>query len=673
MDGIMDGASMAVFNEMWHVKRHLDDPDYMEKLLYNLVESESDIIVGAAIAFRPNHFPQKGYWYEPYARQWDDTVSVTQIGSPEHDYFSREIYQTAIKGDTLKWNNPYMDNEGAQAMVSTYAIPISDEQGEPVAVLAIDISTEWISETVNSVKWHPSSFTMALTQEGKLIARAPDSLCSETKAHKIVEMINDSTVEKESKINGRATGFEFYDEEKGRSGRVYYARKRAEPKWVLVTVCYEDEAFGELNKMRKNVMWMALAGLLIVGLIVHLFSKNAGKLHETQMKQERIGNELQIARNIQIQMLPRESRIERNDIKVHGSLTPAREVGGDLYDFFIRNEKLFFCIGDVSGKGVPSAMVMSVTHSLFRSFSLTENNPAHILQNMNRISCQGNDSSMFVTLFLGVLDLPTGRLHCCNAGHDLPILLANGKIEQLKCKANLPLGVFEQTKYKEEEVMLPPSSTLFIYTDGLTEAKGHAGFFGLPRVKETLNQLWGNPAFSPQWLIEQITAEVNRFAEGVEQSDDLTMLAISYTPVQENNVLDKTIVLKNDVSQTDLLGAFIKEVTNELKMESKTARNMRLAVEEAVVNVMQYAYPPGVEGTVTIDAMSDGKRLKFVISDTGAAFDPTGAKQADTSLKAEERPIGGLGILLVRQLTDGVNYERIDGKNVLTIWKQIEN
>jgi len=672
MDGIMNGAATSVYNQVWNAERHLDDPDFMETLVYNLVYNESDMIIGAAIGFRPYFYPQKGYWYELYARQWSDSISVTQIGSAQHDYFSREIYQTAIKGDTLKWSVPYLDNEGAKDMVSTFALPIRDEQGEPIGILGVDINTEWISETVNAIKMHPSSFTMVLSQEGELIARAPDSLCSAKQAQKIVDMINDSTVKKETKINGRATGFDFYNEEKDRFGRVYYSRKRMAPQWFLATVCYDDEAFGELDRMRRSTMWLALAGLVVLGLIIHLFAKGRNKLQQSQMKQQRIDGELQIARDIQNQMLPRENSIKRDDISLHGSLTPAREVGGDLYDFFIRDEKLFFCIGDVSGKGVPSAMLMAVTHSLFRIASLRENNPGLIMQAINRIVCQNNESSMFVTFFIGVLDLPTGRLHYCDAGHDSPIVLKDGVQKALTSKPNIPLGVFDDARYMEEESTLEPGAMLFLYTDGLTEARrSRRNFFGLERVKATLQQQGESPSLSPQSLIQHMTEEVNRFVEGQDQSDDLTMLALVYTPVREKDLLNETLTLQNDPEQVTLLSDFLKGIAKRLNMERKTAYDTRLAVEEAVVNVMSYAYPAGQVGQVIVEAKYDGQRLKFVISDRGVAFDPTRAASTDTTLKAEERPLGGLGILLVRKLADGINYERIDGMNVLTIWKTL--
>ena len=680
---IISKAEMGVSSQVWHVERHLDDPDYMDTLLINMVKDESDNLVGAGIAFKPHYYSSKGQYYEPYARQMGDSIEVVQVGSEKHDYTQSFFYQTAMRGDTVKWTSPYLDSEGAEGVVTTYGLPVRDERGEPVAVLFVDLATDWISEVVNKHHINPSSFSLVMSQEGELIAGPADSLASSSLVTHIVDMVNDSTVSREPEANGRVTGFPFYDEERGESGHVYYANKRYEPRWQMVMVCYDKEVYGKLEDMRRYIMWMSLAGLAVLAVIIQLFVRSHRRLQATQMEQERIGSELRIAKDIQTQMLPRTNTVTRNDMDVFGSLVPAREVGGDLFDFFLRDEKLFFCIGDVSGKGVPSAMLMAVTHSLFRSISARANNPVHMMQVINETSCRGNESNMFVTLFIGVLDLPTGRLRYCNAGHDKPILVNSQSVHAqddspssilhpLDTKPNLPVGLFEDVNYEEHELMIAPGSMLFLYTDGLTEARdGHRHFFGLKRVQEVLQGFV--PDGKPQALLQTMTDAVNQFVEDAEQSDDLTMLAIRYSPETEKNVLNETLMLKNDLHQIDVLSGFVKDITKKLNIATKTAGNVRLAVEEAVVNVMNYAYPLDLEGDITVNAKSDGRWLKFIIIDEGVHFDPTEALPVDTKLSAEDRPIGGLGIHMLRKLMDSINYERIDGKNILTLRKEIEN
>ena len=667
-------AEVGVSSQVWHTQRHLDDPDYMNMLVASMAQDGGANIVGAGIGFKPYYYPSKGELFEVYGRQIKDSVEVEQIASEQHDYTQTDFYQIAMRGDTVKWTPPYLDAEGAKGVVTTYGMPVRDKRGEPVAVLLVDMATNWVGEVVNQHHRNPSSFSLVISEDGDFIAGPDDSLASPSLVRKIVEMVNDSTVERELKANGRVTGFPFFDEECGESGHVYYATKKREPRWQIVLVCYDKEVFGKLDDMRKYIIIMMLAGIFVLAVIIQLFVKSHRRLQATQKEQDRIEGELHIAKEIQTQMLPQKNSVTRDDVDVFGSLVPAREVGGDLFDFFLRDEKLFFCIGDVSGKGVPSAMVMAVTHSLFRSASAHENNPARMMQVINETSCHGNEANMFVTLFIGVLDLPTGRLHFCNAGHDKPIIVNSQQstVSTLDAKPNLPVGVFTDVKYVEHEHLLTTGSTLFLYTDGLTEARNvQRQFFGLERVKEVLCSVASES--KPQVLLQTMTDAVNQFVEDAEQSDDLTMLVIHYMPQEFESVLTETLVMKNNLHEVTRFSAFITSATEKLGIEKSLARQLRLAVEEAVVNVIEYAYPAGKEGDITVKIMSDGNTLRFQIIDAGVLFDPTMKERADTTLSAEDRQIGGLGILLVRELMDSINYERIEGTNVLTLIKNLKS
>ena len=230
-----------------------------------------------------------------------------------------------------------------------------------------------------------------------------------------------------------------------------------------------------------------------------------------------------MAHDIQMSMLPKTFPAfpNRKDIELYASLTPAKAVGGDLYDFFIHTEKLFFCIGDVSGKGVPASLVMAVSRTLFRNISAHTDKPGHIVNTMNVNICEGNENCMFVTLFVGVLDLATGHLRYCNAGHDAPYVEA----ALLPCHSNLPIGVTPDIEYAEQETTIAPGMTLFLYTDGLTEAEDvDRQQFGMQRIDKVITAFKG----SPQELIETMTAAVHQFVGDTEQSDDLTMLAFKY-------------------------------------------------------------------------------------------------------------------------------------------------
>ena len=255
------------------------------------------------------------------------------------------------------------------------------------------------------------------------------------------------------------------------------------------------------------------------------------ELKLTTASKAAIEHELELASNIQMSMLPKKFPPfpERQDIDVYGQLTPAKAVGGDLFDFYIRDEKLFFCIGDVSGKGVPAALLMTVTKNLFRAVSAEETVPGQIATKMNAFMSENNDNAMFVTVFIGVLDLPTGVLHYCNGGHDAPIMISR-ELEELTVKANLPVGLMPGLAYEDQEVVIAPQTTLFLYTDGLTEAENkEKSLFGKERLKMAVCELMAEGDVSAQQLVEKVEEAVKTFVGDAEQSDDLTMLALKYT------------------------------------------------------------------------------------------------------------------------------------------------
>ena len=393
-------------------------------------------------------------------------------------------------------------------------------------------------------------------------------------------------------------------------------------------------------------------------------------LQATTAVKTAIENELKIAHDIQMSMLPKTYPPfpERNDIDIFGTLTPAKAVGGDLFDFYIRDEQLFFCIGDVSGKGIPAAMVMAVTRSLFRNVSSYVTQPNVIVSALNKSLADNNDNEMFVTLFIGVFDLATGRLHYCNAGHNAPLLMDSKGEEMLPVDANLPVGILSDWEYSLQETLITPQSTLFLYTDGLTEAENanHEQF-----QEERMMNVARNSNHEPRSLIFQMTKAVKKFVDNAEQSDDLTMLAIKYTVPQRADItVQHAITLPNDVEEVPRLAAFVDQVCEEAGYSMEMTMDMNLAIEEAVVNVMDYAYEEGTKGNVHIEAEADASQLTIIISDWGKPFDPTSKPDVDTSMSAEERDIGGLGIHLVRQIMDSVSYERIQDTNRLTLRKK---
>ena len=667
---ILKSHEEMVRNYLWPIQHQLKKPDAIPRILKRLVSSNNDVMT-CFTAFTPGYYPDRSQLFEPVAIRQGDSIYTKQVASETHDYTQREFFQKAVLNNSPSWSDPYLDEDGCGKVVTTYAMPLTDENGQTVGTLGIDLSTEGIIDTLNTRHNYPSTFFLLLTEDGRLISKPDSSHTQQSDVDAVVKMINDSTCKRESSSSGRSKVITFKDKEK-RMGFAYHAFIKGHPHWQVVMVCYDDEVYGKLNHMRRVMLLLMLGAFSLLGFILYRVHQYVQRLHESRLNKERTDSELHVAQKIQSEMLPH-SDITRPDVDVSGKQVSALEVGGDLYDYFIRDEKLFFCIGDVSGKGVPSSLVMAVVHSLFRSLSRNESNPSRIMHAVNEAACEGNEANMFVTMFIGVLDLPTGRLRYCNAGHDAPLII-DKSVSLLPVDANLPLGLFNDIMFTLQEYRLPQEATLLFYTDGLTEtADTEHNLFGLERIIQTAKDCLAQGKTTPGEMMACQYEASKRFANGAQQSDDLTMLGVHYHRQDEALALEDGISLTNDVKQVPELNQFVKSVADRLNLGSSISSQLMLAVEEAVVNVMSYAYPLGTQGDIAVEAKATKQWLKFIITDQGKAFDPTMNNKADITLSAEDRPIGGLGILLVQQLMDTINYERIDGKNVLTLKKNLQS
>ncbi|MBR5067864.1 MAG: SpoIIE family protein phosphatase [Bacteroidales bacterium] len=433
---------------------------------------------------------------------------------------------------------------------------------------------------------------------------------------------------------------------------------------ALATQIYKNQ-----QRSLLPIILLHAIGLILLAFIIYRSIRNVMRLQAVDAEKERISSELLVAHRIQQAMLPKTFPPfpNRGDLDIYASLTPAREVGGDFYDFVLRDEKLFFCIGDVSGKGVPAALVMAMASSAFRLLTEHESAPEYILAQINDSMARDNDYNMFITLFIGVLDLTTGQMCYCNAGHKAPMI---GSLP-LPIKPNLPIGALSDVKFSAQETTLSSGTTIFLYTDGLTEAENNTHEqFGQQRMQtictDTLSQ-----TSSPKSLIDRMTEAVHDFVSDTEQSDDLTMMAISYNKMQSANSNSYHIILPCDVSQTPRLAEWVEGICEDAGFGPTTIMQINLAIEEAVVNVMKYAYPNGSEGDVNLEAVTEPDWLTFTITDDGRPFDPTAQGEVDTTLPAEERALGGLGIHLMRKYMDSLDYKRLGNRNILTMRKHI--
>lgn len=645
IEHMLELTEITLAENKWDIMRHLSNPDSLFPVMTRLIDDNPNV-VGGCLAFLPYYYPSKGRLFEPYARKLaDGTIVTEQLASPEHDYTQNGEFIWAMEHLIPFWTDPYLYGTDSLSY-ATYSAPIYDNEGRLAAWCGLDIDLSWLGDTLNSHQPFASSFGLLLTIEGDLVAGPSPAQIPREEVFEVVDI-----------VNGRLSASDF-------PGLVIRKTQLdKEPYWQLIQVHKTEEIYRRMTQMRHQHILFMLLGLAILSFMINRYARNERKLREASAEQARIGGELEVARDIQQQMLPKVF-----PSYIYGTQEPALEVGGDLYDFYIRDGKLFFCIGDVSGKGVPSAMLMSMIHSLFRVVSRKEENPSQILWTLNNQLCDGDDNNMFVTCFVGCLDLYTGKLNYANAGHDKPFLLTTSA-SILPVRANLPLGVYPMTEFELQSMTLSPGTTLFLYTDGLTEAKNkeHKAL-GRERVLQVLEACLAKGTDTPEDLVGALSAEVHSFAGGRSQSDDLTLLCIRYQP---GDNLRKQITLGNNTEEVAALSDFVKDFLGQIEMERRVAAGLRLALEETVVNVMNYAYPAGEHGEVTVYADSNYKEVRFTVVDAGFPFDPTAVLSADTTLDVQNRPIGGLGIHLTRKMVDSISYSRKHGFNVLTLTKSI--
>ena len=423
--------------------------------------------------------------------------------------------------------------------------------------------------------------------------------------------------------------------------------------------------YGEISSLTRTCVDM-------VGRI-DTYTKN---LRQVTADKERIGAELDVASKIQKDMLPGvfPPFPDRSEFELYASMTPAKEVGGDFYDFyFIDNDRLALTIADVSGKGVPASLFMVISKTLLKNQSQTGLSPKEILTYVNHQLCQNNETMMFCTVWLGILDLRTGKLTASNGGHEYPAIRRNGgSYELVKYRHDPALGIIDGLRYKEYELTLNPGDCIFVYTDGVPEAENAVDEqLGEDRMVEALN---GDPGASPEQLIGNIHEAIHAFVKEEPQFDDITMLSLQYLGTAGTHKgIHEQITVPAAVDSLDKVTQFITEHLEAAGCPEETLFAISLATEELFVNIAKYAYEGKDKGDAGITFSFDEKErlAEITFTDSGLPFDPTARQDPDITLAPGDRQIGGLGIHIVKRTMDEVAYSYTGGKNRLTIRKHI--
>ncbi|MCD4724031.1 MAG: SpoIIE family protein phosphatase [Bacteroidales bacterium] len=566
----------------------VESKDTIERLgLRSVLEKiilKDELIYGAAVAMAPIILDGDTFYNAPYLYAVNDSLILKNLAGEDYNYTEQAWYRLPKELGRAVWSEPYFDKGGGDIMMATYAVPIylnKDGNKHFAGVVTTDISLHSLQQIIHSIQIFKSGFAFLISSSGNIVTHPKMKWNDSLEVHNIFE--KDHSAEMQSVIRKMLGGEEGIMSLRGigaeqrQNDWISYG-SLSPSGWSLAVIFHEDELYRSIHNLYLKLIGIGIIGFLIIALLIFVISKRfvkpieklafatrkigAGEfdfqipsfgssdeisqlgdsfrimqqelqeyiihLKETTAQKEKMESELQIASSIQQQMLPAKRTIPGGEnLDYFGILRPARSVGGDLYDFVPVDEYLYIAIGDVSGKGIPAALFMAKTLTLFRAKLSGGKNPGLIAAEINRDLEQYNEQSMFVTFFIGKLHMKTGELQYTNAGHNLPcILRSGGDFMMLKGTHGLPLGSFAEQDYGTDTVLLSQKDKLVMFTDGIPEAvnmKNEA--FGEDRLKDVLLKYSGR---KPDELASLLLAEVDAFASGTDQFDDITLFIIEF-------------------------------------------------------------------------------------------------------------------------------------------------
>jgi sigma-B regulation protein RsbU (phosphoserine phosphatase) len=541
-------------------------------------------IFGSAVAFEPFAFQPAKRFYAPYGyREKDQPIKTVFLGGEAYQYTYWDWYQLPKELNHAVWSEPYYDEGGGRIIMATYSVPfnrIAGRQRFLQGIVTADVSLSWLKEIVAAVKIFQSGYAFLISQNGVFITHPREELILRESLFSLAEIRGDPGLREigRAMIRGEQGFVKVRDFVSGKESRLAYAPLSSSG-WSLGIIFPENELYAGLRRLGRGVLLIGLIGLSLLVVAVAVISgtitrplrflarqsqeisrgnlnidlperanqdeigrltRSFGEMRdslkeyishlaEVTAAKERIESELKIARTIQQSFLPKHFPVaeEKNPLEVYALLEPAKEVGGDFYDFsWVDPEHLYLAVGDVSDKGVPSALYMAVTQTLLKGLTRPGRDPAEILSRVNRELCRDNEATMFVTVFLGIIALRTGVFTYSNAGHLPPILMRAGREpEWLPLPKGLVLGGLENSTYQSKTVLLEPGDHLVLYTDGVTEALNReAELYSARRLLETVRGPIGE---SMAQRLQRLMASVRSFAGDTPQADDITLLGVT--------------------------------------------------------------------------------------------------------------------------------------------------
>ena len=491
----LDYANLRINNEMNHVEQIVNDVLPTVRMMVNAgatdsilhisrnVLKEYEFVLACEMVFCPNDSNHKGRMVSVGMHRKGQVIEEHNTANDTIDYTQREWYIIPVNEHRQVWTDPYFA-QTLNKTVCTRAAPVTNNQGKVIGVFFVDVPLDWLQEGLDVSKMYNGSRYMLLNIVGRVV------LSSDS-----IQEMPDST-----------------------QNLIYRGKVGNRGSQLLIAVPIKEIYSKIINMSLISGLLLLLTALLIL-YILHRAVNSAFKLQAATFHNEVMNKELSIANDIQMGMV-RAKELNLPEVELYASMKPAKAVGGDLYDYDVIDGRLFFCVGDVSGKGIPAALFMTTAVNLFRMAIKSQTDPTAIATQMNELLSQNNRRSMFVSMFIGVVDLKTGVLNFCNAGHNPPVV--DGRF--MEVKANIPLGLVGDMVFESETYSNIIGKPLFFYTDGLNEAKSIDNEqFGNERL---LSELKAKPFKSCSEMVEWMRSAVEKHTEGAEPSDDMTMMCI---------------------------------------------------------------------------------------------------------------------------------------------------
>jgi sigma-B regulation protein RsbU (phosphoserine phosphatase) len=552
-----------------------------------MVQVNSEIFA-SSISFEPNAMDPRSHYFSDYCyRKADGGLACTRRGGASYDYFTMDWYQIPKELDRAEWSEPFYDEGGGNIIMATYSVPFYRKTtggAKFLGVVTADISLLWLKNIVSSLHVYGSGYAFLISRNGTFISHPNSGLIMRHTIFSIAETNEDPRLRRigQDMIHGGEGLAAIGGDVLSRSRAWMYYAPLPSMGWSLGIVIPEEELFSDIYRLGRQVVSIGLGGLLLMSVLIVVTANRITKplrslalstmevargdldtevppirtedeigklarsfgimkvalkeyianLTATTAAKERYESELKIAKRIQMSFLPREFPpiAEKGNFELFAKLQAAREIGGDFYDFSLLDDHhLFFAVGDVSDKGIPAALFMAVVKTLMKGIAEAGMEPSEILRRINMELCRENDSMMFVTVFCAVLDLETGLMRYSNAGHEPPVIIGgDGGPEWLPIPKGFVAGGMEESTYETMEMKLQAGDTLLAYTDGVTEAMNVDNeLYSNTRLMEVVRS---SSSRSAEKLAMEVMESVHGFSSGAPQSDDITVLALTFRP-----------------------------------------------------------------------------------------------------------------------------------------------